>query len=87
MIAQRQAMFYIYIPIWLYSNENGHRKFIHGVDTFTFQSGYIQIYHPIPWKMMMQINLHSNLVIFKYQVICIKDMHMLNLHSNLVIFK
>ena len=77
---------FIYIPIWLYSNQHGlwistafHHylhsnlvifKWISSLNAFmssffTFQSGYIQIFHfpqsPFPNKI-----LHSNLVIFKW---------------------
>ena len=55
---------YLYIPIWLYSNE---KKVIrrHGAHNFTFQSGYIQMLRAV---IIARYNgsLHSNLVIFKF---------------------
>ena len=54
----------LYIPIWLYSNTSSNVQ-TNTVNTFTFQSGYIQmirIFHFIE----CQSSLHSNLVIFKF---------------------
>ena len=58
----------IYIPIWWYSNTLADLNNILFEQKFTFQSGDIQMpdgtYHQ--WQ---NSNLHSNLVIFKYNII------------------
>ena len=39
----KTGCFYLYIPIWLYSNSTAQKPKTHIVKSFTFQSGYIQI--------------------------------------------
>ena len=59
----------LYIPFWLYSNDCNDAE-INRANTFTFQSGYIQIGLRVN-NYLMYRPLHSNLVIFK----CISKVH------------
>ena len=56
---------YLYIPIWLYSN-NFKGDPLNLAEFFTFQSGYIQIAPGVKAGRGFTA-LHSNLVIFKYR--------------------
>ena len=63
--AQRtwQRYYFLYIPIWFYSNENGI-SYERLYKFFTFQSGSIQM-SLINRKCWAVVSLHSNLVLFK----------------------
>ena len=76
----------LYIPIWLYSNQNSKFSF-NTVKVFTFQSGYIQMsdFEKIKnylLKLYIPIWLYSNVALLKPYRLPLSS-----LHSNLVIFK
>ena len=77
--------YYLYIPIWFYSNNVNFRTALNTY-FFTFQSGSIQI--GVMWSGSISVtSLHSNLVLFKLQMMFCHDIFLLPLHSNLVLFK
>ena len=78
-------LYFLYIPIWLYSNPREIFFELIG-NNFTFQSGYIQIRENVN-ALEFHISLHSNLVIFKCYLPVASIRLVLALHSNLVIFK
>ena len=75
----------LYIPIWFYSNSSVNLPFIPSAN-FTFQSGSIQIL-TLNLLLLLISALHSNLVLFKWQVWTAPNRSRVTLHSNLVLFK
>ena len=60
---QKSISIRLYIPIWFYSN-GGNNKVVYYSQSFTFQSGSIQI--NLQSIMILKVYpLHSNLVLFK----------------------
>ena len=75
----------IYIPLWSYSNAAA-RCSVPLPSAFTFHYGPIQIFSVI-YNHIKEGDLHSTMVLFKLNHLCISSVRLYYLHSTMVLFK
>ena len=83
----KTGCFYLYIPIWLYSNSTAQKPKTHIVKSFTFQSGYIQIGCAMIKSHLFTV-LYIPIWLYSNPLANTEGTRLgFTLHSNLVIFK